>query len=71
MSWTQSVFSSMVSEVGYDGDRRVLTIRFNRGGVYEYDGVDEGLAVSLANAPSVGQMFLAEVRDQYPARKVG
>jgi len=70
MAWSQSVFSSMISEVSYDEERQVLTVTFSKGGVYEYDGVAEGTATSLANAPSVGAMFLAEIRDQYPTRRV-
>ena len=71
MAWVQSVYSSMISEVGYDGDRSVLTIRFlNNGALWEYDGVDEGTAQALANAPSVGQMFLSEVKPAYAGRRV-
>lgn len=71
MAWTQKVFSSMISEVGYDETREVLTLTFAKGGVYEYDGVSEGTAQALANAPSVGRMFLDEIKNSYEARRVG
>ena len=72
MAWTQGVFSSMITDVGYDGDRQVLTVRFTKGGaLWEYEGVDEGLALALANAPSVGSMFLTEIKGQYAERRVG
>jgi hypothetical protein len=71
MSWVQPVYSTMIAEVGYDSDRSVLTVRFNKGGIWEYSGVDEGVALDLANAPSVGSMFLSEIKPSYAARRVG
>jgi len=71
MSWTQSVFSSMISSVGYDTDSNELLVTFSRNGkTAAYQGVPEDKANELANAPSVGQMFLSEIRDAFPFRYV-
>lgn len=66
MSWMRPVFSSMVSEVGWDSETEELLIRFAKNGkTAAYKGADEGLAELLSRAPSVGQMFLSEVKPFY------
>ena len=71
MSWNQAVFSSMISEVCYDTDSNELLVTFAKNGKRAaYQGVPEEKANELANAPSVGQMFLSEIRDSYPFRYV-
>lgn len=65
-TWMKPVFSSMISEVGYDTDAEELLVKFIKTGkTAAYKGADEGLAISLSNAPSVGQMFLSEVKPFY------
>jgi KTSC domain len=71
MSWQQDVFSSMISSVAYDDATQEMTIAFKSGGAWTYSGVSEGLAQDLANAPSVGKMFLSEIKGRYPERRVG
>lgn len=62
-SWMKPVFSSMIAEVGWDDEAQELLVKFAKGGkTAAYKGADEGLAVDLSNAPSVGSMFLSEVR---------
>lgn len=70
MSWTHSVFSSNVSEVGWDDDSQEIVVTFTNGSVYAYAGADEGLALELSKAPSVGQMLNSEIKGQYAFRKV-
>ena len=70
MSWNKAVFSTMVQEVGYDEERQEMTVTFNSGAVYAYQGVPEELAVQLSNAPSVGQMLNSEIKASYPAKRV-
>jgi hypothetical protein len=66
MSWSQFVFSSVVSEVGYDSDTGELLITWSRSGkVSAYQGVPEDVAQRLANAPSVGQMINDEIKPYY------
>lgn len=66
MSWSQSVFSSNVSEVAYDSDTGELLVTWAKSGkVSAYQGVPEDVAQKLANAPSVGQMINAEIKPFY------
>ena len=69
-SWTQSVFSEMVSEVSYDPDTQEMTVAFKSGGEYIYDGVPEEVATQLANAASVGRMLNSDIKGRYPYRRV-
>ena len=63
MSWMRPVFSSMVSEVGWDSDTSELLVTWAKSGrTSAYSGFDEGKAMELANAPSVGQMVNAEIK---------
>ena len=66
MSWSQSVFSSTVSEVGYDSDTSELLVTWSKSGkTSAYQGVPEDVALNLANAPSVGQAINAEIKPYY------
>ena len=66
MSWSQSVFSSNVSEVGYDSDTGELLVTWAKSGKQSaYQGVPEDVAVKLANAPSVGHMLDEEIKPYY------
>jgi hypothetical protein len=66
MSWSQSVYSSVVSEVGYDSDSGELLVTWSKSGkVSAYQGVPEDVAQRLANAPSVGQMINDEIKPYF------
>jgi hypothetical protein len=66
MSWSQSVFSTSVSEVGYDSESGELMVTWAKSGkVSAYQGVPEDVALRLANAPSVGQMINDEIKPNY------
>lgn len=71
MSWSQEVYSQMISRVGWNSDTEELEVTFKKGGkTAAYQGVTEAKAEQLANAPSVGSMFLNEIRDQYQFRYI-
>ena len=62
-TWTKQVFSEMVSEVGWDEETQELLVTFaKKGKTAAYKGFDEGTAEALSKAPSVGSMFLAEIK---------
>ena len=62
-SWMKSVFSDMVAEVGWDPEQEELLVRFKKNGkTAAYKGFDEGTAEQLSKAPSVGSMFLSEIK---------
>ena len=58
------VSSSNIAAVGYDADSRELTIEFNSGDVYIYDGIDPMSYESLMQAPSVGSFFYRFIRNR-------
>lgn len=71
MSWEKSVYSEMVSEVGYDEATSTLFVTWKKSGKKSaYEGVPEEVAVDLSNAPSVGQMLNSEIKPTYPHRYV-
>ena len=71
MSWSKSVYSSMVTEVGWDSDTEEILVTWARSGKRSaYKGATEDVAVSLANAPSVGEMIHSEIRPNYSHRYV-
>lgn len=66
MSWMKPVFSSMISEVGWDDDTQEMLVKFSKNGkTAAYKGADEGLALELSKASSVGSMFLEQVKPFY------
>jgi len=69
MSWSRSVFSSNVSEVGYDSETQELLITWLKSGkTSAYAGVPEDVAEACSRAPSVGQFVNAEVKPFYSHR---
>lgn len=63
MGWSKAVFSEMISEVGWDDEKEELLVTFKRKGrTAAYKGFDEGTADQLSKAPSVGSMFLNEIK---------
>lgn len=71
MSWEQSVFSEMVSAVGYEENEQALIITWKKSGRKSaYLGVPEEVAVQVANAPSVGQMLNSEIKPNYAHKYV-
>ncbi len=63
MAWSKPVISSMISEVGWDEETQELLVTFAKNGkTAAYKGFDEGTAEQLSRAPSVGGMFLAEIK---------
>jgi hypothetical protein len=62
-AWSKSVFSDMISEVGWDDETEELLVTFKKNGKRAaYKGFDEGTAELLSRAPSVGSMFLTEIK---------
>ena len=66
--WSKSVYSSNVSQVGYDPETKELLITWSKGKQSIYSGVPEELAENLVNAPSVGSMLNSEVKPYYVHR---
>jgi hypothetical protein len=64
------VSSSAILRVGYEPSSAVLEIEFEKGGVYRYFDVPEPVFRELLEAPSIGQYFLANVRDVFRYAKV-
>jgi hypothetical protein len=69
-TWTKAVYSTMVSEVGWDQESQDLLVTWANGRQSAYSGVPEDVAVSLSNAPSVGTMINSEIKPYYPHRYV-
>ena len=71
VSWSRSVYSSNVSEVGYDSDTEELLITWLKSGrVSAYAGVPEDVAEACSRAPSVGSFVNSEIKPFYQHRYV-
>lgn len=67
--WKQ-VFSSNVAELGYREDPPSLFVRWVKGRVSEYEGVDAKLFDELTKAPSVGMALNTKVKSKFQHRYV-
>ena len=68
MTWEKKVYSSNVSVIGYDAEKKELFVTWTRGKRSVYSGVPPELAEDVANAPSVGSILNAEVKPYYGHR---
>lgn len=68
--WTKPVYSSMVSEVGYDENTQELVVRWRSGKVSGYAGVPEETARRLADGQiaSVGLFLNSDIKPFYQHR---
>jgi hypothetical protein len=62
--------SSMISEVDYDSDEKLLTLTFSKGGKYQYEDVSKDVYEGLLNAESIGKYFLAHIKNKYVTEKI-
>lgn len=61
------VESSNLEAVGFRED--TLVVKFKKGAVYSYNGVDRSVFEDLLNAESVGKFFNANVRKAFPYKR--
>lgn len=72
MTWSKSVYSSHVSEVGYDEDRGGMTVKWQNGRTSLYEGVPEETAEMLASGAvaSVGGYLHTEIKNRFSHRYI-
>jgi hypothetical protein len=49
--------SQAIREILYESTRKVLTVKFHNGGVYEYENVPKETAIDFFLAPSFGVYY--------------
>ena len=62
--------SSNLAEVTYDSEKQVMTVSFQGGATWEYQGVPLQAWMGIQNAPSAGSYFYKNVRSVYPGTQV-
>lgn len=64
------VESSNIKAIGYDRERKELTVEFHNGAKWAYEGVGLLLHRELMEADSVGSFFARFIKPKHPARRV-
>jgi hypothetical protein len=67
----QSVYSSHVSRIGYDGDEHELIVEWDTGRTSVYSGVPPDVADEAMNSWSVGKFLNDSVKKRYEHRYAG
>ena len=62
--------STQVKSASYNKETGLLRIQFQRGGVYEYEGVPENIVQTMVHAPSIGRYFAMAIKGQYPTYRI-
>jgi KTSC domain len=62
---TEPVDSSVIAEIGYDPETRILEVRFHGGRVYHYFGVPRAEHAALMSADSIGGYFNRTIFPRY------
>ena len=60
--------STVIQRVHYDENRRVLTVHFVSGRIYDYLDVPRTEYAALVAAPSKGRYFNVRIRNRYRYR---
>lgn len=66
----KEVVSTNINSVGYDEEKKVLSVQFKAGGTYEYDDVPKEEYEGLLSTESVGKYFSSRIRNKYVTRKI-
>jgi hypothetical protein len=66
----QEVESTAIRSVGYDSEHATLEIEFVEGGVYQYFLVPADVHAKFLVAESLGNYFLAHIRNEYGYRRL-
>ena len=62
----------MIASIGYDSSNGTLEVEFKKGGaIWQYYDVPEHVWHELQSASSLGQYFLANIRDVFGGSRVG
>ncbi len=69
VAW-QSVESSNIAQIGYDGDARELRVRFNSGAEYVYSEVPGTVFADFLDADSKGQFLNQNIKGAYEYARV-
>lgn len=60
--WINTPESSNIKRWKYDADQEVLTVEFNYGAQYSYDGVPQRVIDVMAKAESTGKYFNSRIK---------
>ena len=66
----QSVDSSQIAKIGYDGESSKLVVEFKKGGTYSYSDVPPNVFEGLANSDSKGKYLHNFIKPHYTAERV-
>ena len=64
----RSVFSSNVSQIGYDEETSELWVEWNSGKTSVYSGVPAKLATDTMNSWSVGSSLASDIKNKFAHR---
>ena len=57
--------STAIKSFDYDEEKKILKVEFNHGGIYLYHDLPLAVYKDFQSAPSKGQFFVGQIRDQY------
>ncbi len=63
--------SSNVAAAGYDPKTRILQVEFVSGGMYVVEGVPQDVFDQLRSSSSPGGYYHRNIKNVYPARRIG
>jgi hypothetical protein len=61
----RAVNSSVIRTLGYDDRSKVLEVEFHTNRIYQYFGVPLAVYDDLLNAPSIGEFYNRQIRNEY------
>ena len=64
------VESSLIASVGYDKEKKELTVTFKKGGTFLYKTVPYAVYTAMMEAVSIGSFFMRNLKGQYEYVKV-
>ena len=67
-AWAET--KSTIGQVSYDGDKKALTVVFDKGGTFEYADVPQATYDDLQKAESKGEFFNKNVRGKFKVKKL-
>jgi len=66
----QAVDSSLITEIGYNAEKKVLRVKFKNGAIYDYSDFPKKMYNDMLTSESVGKYFHSRVKSIFKFIKI-
>lgn len=66
----ESVISSNVDQIGYDGEEEILVVKYKTGAIYKYFNIPYTMWHEIKGTPSIGRFINSRIKPTHKFERV-